>query len=64
MAEIPIFNAPPEYYELWKYSIENPEGFWSEMAEKSMKSKRQSPNSSDLAIEVPTNCPDRLGYWV
>ncbi len=36
MADIPIFNAPPEYYELWRYSIENPEGFWAEMAEKSM----------------------------
>lgn len=30
------FNAPPEYYELWKSSIENPEGFWGEMAEKSI----------------------------
>jgi acetyl-CoA synthetase len=36
MADIPKFNAPPEYYELWKYSIEDPAGFWSEMAEKSM----------------------------
>ena len=34
MAKIPVFNAPAEYYELWKSSIENPEGFWGGMAEK------------------------------
>ncbi|GAH40402.1 unnamed protein product, partial [marine sediment metagenome] len=36
MANIPIFHAPPEYYELWKSSIEDPEGFWGAMAEKSI----------------------------
>ncbi|MCK4926582.1 AMP-binding protein, partial [Candidatus Aerophobetes bacterium] len=36
MVHIPTFNAPREYYELWRYSIEDPEGFWAEMAEKSM----------------------------
>lgn len=36
MVDIPVFNAPTEYYELWKYSIEDPEGFWGEVAEKSM----------------------------
>jgi len=35
MAKIPVFNAPAEYYELWKSSIEDPEGFWGGMAEKS-----------------------------
>ena len=29
------FRAPPEYYELWKRSIEDPEKFWTEIAEKS-----------------------------
>ncbi|MEW6593171.1 MAG: AMP-binding protein, partial [Candidatus Hadarchaeota archaeon] len=29
------FRAPPEYYELWKRSLEDPEKFWSETAEKS-----------------------------
>jgi len=36
MAEIPIFNAPSKYYDLWKSSIEHPEAFWSKLAEKSM----------------------------
>ena len=36
MARIPVFNAPPEYYELWKFSIEDPEGFWGKMAHESM----------------------------
>jgi acetyl-CoA synthetase len=36
MVHIPTFNAPRKYYELWRYSIEDPEGFWAEMAEKSM----------------------------
>jgi acetyl-CoA synthetase len=36
MTNIPVFNAPAEYYELWKLSIENPEGFWAKMAEASM----------------------------
>ena len=35
MAKIPKFNAPPEYYKLWKYSIEDPEDFWGKMAEES-----------------------------
>ncbi|MDI6884287.1 MAG: acetate--CoA ligase [Hadesarchaea archaeon] len=29
------FRAPPEYYELWKQSVEDPEKFWAEIAEKS-----------------------------
>lgn len=33
MANILTFNAPSEYYKLWRYSIEDPEGFWAEMAE-------------------------------
>ena len=37
MANIPIFNAPSEYYELWEPSIENPEVFWGEMAEKAFE---------------------------
>jgi len=28
------FRAPPEYYEFWRRSVEDPEGFWGEMAEK------------------------------
>ncbi len=36
MASILTFNAPPEYYKLWESSIEDPEGFWGEMAEKSI----------------------------
>jgi len=36
MADIPTFNASPEYYELWKSSIEDPEGFWGETVEKSI----------------------------
>jgi len=36
MAKIPSLNAPPEYYELWKFSIEDPEGFWEKMAQDSM----------------------------
>ncbi len=36
MPDIPVFNAPTEYYELWKNSIEDPEGFWGEVAEKSV----------------------------
>jgi len=36
MANIPTFNAPAEYYEIWKSSIEDPEGFWGKMAEKSI----------------------------
>lgn len=36
MSGIPSFNAPAEYYELWKSSIEDPEVFWGEMAEKSI----------------------------
>lgn len=36
MTTIPVFNAPAEYYNLWKLSIENPEGFWAKMAEASM----------------------------
>jgi len=35
VTNIQIFNAPTEYYELWKSSIEDPEGFWGSMAEKS-----------------------------
>jgi acetyl-CoA synthetase len=31
------FNAPPKYYELWKSSIEDPENFWGEKAEESIK---------------------------
>jgi hypothetical protein len=30
MANLPTFNAPAEYYELWRYSIEDPERFWAE----------------------------------
>ena len=30
------FNAPSEYYDLWKSSIEDPEGFWGRKAEESM----------------------------
>ncbi len=37
MASLPTFNAPAEYYELWRHSIEDPEEFWSEMAEKAME---------------------------
>ena len=36
LANIPTFNAPAEYYKLWKSSIDDPEGFWGEMAEKSI----------------------------
>jgi len=35
MVKIPSFNAPPEYYELRKFSIDDPEGFWEKMAQKS-----------------------------
>jgi acetyl-CoA synthetase len=35
MTSIPTFNAPPEYYKLWRYSIEDPAGFWAEMVDKS-----------------------------
>jgi len=30
------FKAPEKYYELWKSSIEDPEGFWNEWAEKAV----------------------------
>ena len=36
MVDIPVLNAPAEYYELWKCSIDDPEGFWGKVAEKSM----------------------------
>jgi len=37
MTTIPFFNAPPEYYELWKSSIEDPESFWGKMAEQAFE---------------------------
>ena len=36
MAKIPTFKAPPEYYDLWRSSIEHPEAFWGKLAEQSM----------------------------
>ncbi|MFC1926646.1 AMP-binding protein [Chloroflexota bacterium] len=30
------FNAPSDYYELWKSSIDDPEGFWGEKVEESI----------------------------
>jgi len=35
MVKMPRFNAPPEYYELWKFSVEDPEGFWGKVAQES-----------------------------
>jgi acetyl-CoA synthetase len=35
LERIPKFNAPREYYKLWKSATESPENFWSEMTEKS-----------------------------
>ncbi|MBA7480477.1 Acetyl-coenzyme A synthetase [subsurface metagenome] len=31
-----MFKAPPEYYELWKSSIDDPGDFWGKMVEESM----------------------------
>ena len=36
MENIPKFSAAPEYYELWKSSIEDPEAFWGKVVERSM----------------------------
>ncbi len=36
MTDLPLFNASAEYYELWKTSIVDPEGFWDRLAEQSM----------------------------
>jgi acetyl-CoA synthetase len=36
VADVPKFNAPRKYYELWHSSIEDPEVFWGKMAERSI----------------------------
>jgi len=34
--KLPVFNVSAEYYDLWKASITDPEGFWNKIAEESM----------------------------
>ncbi len=36
MNKLPVFNVSAEYYDLWKASITDPEGFWNKIAEESM----------------------------